>query len=169
MYQKCNFAWKEKYLEEVKALYLIHVLYHRTFSHICVETQWTVWFMKLLLCIKSACNIKQSNFYLTSDCFLFQCLDSEIILCNLIKTIVFCLLHRLMQKEHRRMFFWKSARQLTLSWKGKRQHVLFQQKCSNGVYTTSPHVHLRVTAEMLFKAILLSGEVSGICACGMLF
>lgn len=90
----------------------------------------------------------------------------KIILYNLTKSVAFCLLDRLMQKAQQRMFFWMSASQLTLSWKRKKQH--FQQKRSSGVCTAS-RVHVAAMNKTLLKAILLSWEVSGICACGMLF
>lgn len=73
-------------------------------------------------------------------------------------TAVFCLLHRLMQKEHRRMFFWKSAGQLTLFWKRRRQHFRFQQKRSDGSRTAWPHVRPSGVTEMLLRAILLAWE-----------
>lgn len=118
------------------------------------------WFVlwKLLLYIRIFITWNRRTYILYWARFLGQCLHSEEVICNLIKTNVFCLLHRLMRKEHRRMFFWKSAGQLTLFWKRRRQHFPFQQKRSNGSCTAWPHVHLRVVTKMLFKAILLAWE-----------
>lgn len=135
------------------------------FTSICGTGCWLLW--KLFL--YTVYNMKQ-NFSFILDLYVFFFFSPlcyfKIILYNLTKSVAFCLLDRLMQKEQQRTFFWMSASQLTLFWKRKKQH--FQQKRSSGVCTAS-RVHVAAMNKMLLKAILLSWEVSGICACGMLF